>query len=55
MGKKKTFDAVRMVRQIRDAHYEQLKDKSVEERLAYYREKSKALRSDIKKQKEAKS
>ena len=54
MGKKKTFDAVRMVSQIRDAHYEKLKDKSVEERLAYYRAKSKALRSDIKKQ-EAKS
>ncbi len=47
MEEKKTIEAVAMVRRIRDAHYEQLKDKSVEERLAFYREKSKALRAEI--------
>lgn len=52
MEKKKSFDAVAMVRQIRDAHYEQLKDKSIEERLAFYREKSRALRAELEKQRE---
>ena len=47
MEKKKTFDAVKMVRRIRDAHHEQLKDKTVEERLAFYRNKSCALRSEL--------
>ena len=36
---KKAFDAVEMVRRIRDAHYEQTKDMTPEERLAFYREK----------------
>lgn len=38
--KEKTFDAVTMVREIRDRHHEQFKDKPVEERIAYYREKA---------------
>ena len=36
MGAKKTFDAVEMVRHIRDEHHEQLKDRTIEERLAFY-------------------
>ncbi len=48
MRNKKTFDAVRMVRRIRDAHYEQLKDRTVEDRLAFYKSKSRALRNKLK-------
>jgi hypothetical protein len=36
--------AVELVRRIRDQHYEDLKDKAPEERLAFYRTKSQALR-----------
>jgi hypothetical protein len=36
METKKKFDAVRMTRQIRDAHYEQTKKMTKEERLAFY-------------------
>lgn len=47
MGKKtkneKTFDAVAMTRRIRDRHYEATKDMTPEERLAYYREKSRTV------------
>ncbi len=35
--KKQPVKAVEMTRQIRDAHYEQFKDKPVEERIAYYK------------------
>ena len=37
MEKTKSFDAVRMVRQIRDAYYEQTKQMTKEERLAFYK------------------
>jgi hypothetical protein len=37
--------AVELVRRIRDQHYEELKDKTPEERLAFYRAKSQALRA----------
>ena len=37
--KKTTIKAVEMVRRIRDAHYEQLRGKSPEERIAFYRAK----------------
>ena len=40
MEKPKTIDAVRMVRQIRDAHYEALKGKSREDRVAFYNSKA---------------
>ena len=40
MGAKKTFDAVEMVRRIRDEHHEQLKDRTIKERLAFYRHQS---------------
>ena len=35
--------AVEMVRRIRDAHYEQFKDRPIEERLAYYRERARTF------------
>ena len=38
--KKTTIKAVEMVRRIRDAHYEQLRGKSPEERIAFYRAKA---------------
>ena len=44
----KKIDAMKMVRRIRDSHHEQLKDKSTEERLAFFREKSRALRREAK-------
>ncbi|MFT5367471.1 MAG: nucleosome binding factor SPN SPT16 subunit [Candidatus Latescibacterota bacterium] len=48
MAKNKTFDAIEMVRRIRDDHHEQLKSKTVKERLAFYRNKSSTLRSTLK-------
>jgi hypothetical protein len=36
-----------MVRQIRDAHYEQLRGKSPEERIAFYRAKARSLQEQI--------
>lgn len=50
--KKKTFDAVKMVREIRDQHYEQTKDKTREERIAFYREKARRLHQQLEDQKE---
>jgi hypothetical protein len=38
--KKTTIKAIEMVRGIRDAHYEQLRGKSPEERIAFYRAKA---------------
>ncbi len=40
--------AVELVRQIREAHYEQLKDKTPQERLAFYREKAQVMNSKAK-------
>ncbi|WP_119841660.1 hypothetical protein [Salinibacter ruber] len=39
----KKVDAMKMVRRIRDSHHEKLKDRPTEERLAFFREKSRAL------------
>jgi hypothetical protein len=36
-----------MVRRVRDAHYEQLRDKSPEERIAFYRAKARLLQAQI--------
>ena len=43
----KTFDAVAMTRGIRDAHYEQLKDCSREEILAFYRKEAEKATSQL--------
>lgn len=40
--------AIEMVRQIREAHYEQLKDKTHQERLAFYREKAQVMNKRVK-------
>lgn len=45
---KTEIDAVAMTRAIRNAHYEALKDATPEERIAFYREKARALHEDIK-------
>ncbi len=47
MDRKKTFDAVQVVREIRDRHYEQTKDRTAEERVAFYREKAEALHESL--------
>ena len=47
MEKTKSFDAVRMVRQIRDAYYEQTKQMTKEERLAFYKEKGEQAQADM--------
>jgi hypothetical protein len=39
--------AVEMTRRIRDAHYAELDNKTPEERLAFYREKARALHSEL--------
>lgn len=45
--KNKTFDAVKMVRSIRDKHHQQFKEESLEERLAYYRQKASDFRERL--------
>jgi hypothetical protein len=50
---KTKMKAVQMVRQIRDAHHEQLKNKTWEERVAFYREQAQALHRDIESKKQA--
>lgn len=39
--------AVDMVRGIRDAHYEKLKDLSPQEKIAFFREKARALHAEL--------
>jgi protein-disulfide isomerase-like protein with CxxC motif len=41
--KNKTFDAVKMTREIRNAHYEETKDMTTEERISFYRRKAQKL------------
>ena len=38
---------VKMTRRIRDAHYGELKDKTWEERSAFYKEQAQALHEDL--------
>jgi hypothetical protein len=45
--KKTTIKAVEIVRRIRDAHYEQLRGKSPEDRIAFYRAKASLLQAEI--------
>lgn len=44
---KTPVDAVGMTRRIREAHAEQLKNASVEERIAFYREKARRLHEEL--------
>jgi hypothetical protein len=50
--KKTPINAVEMVRRIRDAHYEQLRDKSPEKRIAFYRAKARLLQAQIETQRQ---
>jgi hypothetical protein len=45
--------AVEMVRRIRDAHYERLKDRSPQEKIAFFREKARALHADLRRREES--
>lgn len=47
---KKAIDAVGMTRRIRKAHAEQLKDASVEERVAFYRDRARQLHEQLAKE-----
>lgn len=49
MEEQKEINAVALVRQIRDQHAEALAEKSAQARIAFYREKSRALRSELRK------
>ena len=49
---KSEIDAVSFVREIRDAQYEQLKHRSWEERIAYYKAKAQALHKLLKEKRE---
>ena len=53
--KKTTIKAVEMVRRIRDAHYEQLRGKRPEERIAFYRAKARGLQAEIAAQRQEQS
>jgi len=50
--KKTTIKAVEMVRRIRDAHYEQLRGKSPEEQIAFYRAKARLLQDQVETQRQ---
>ena len=45
--KKTTIKAVETVRRIRDGHYEQLRGKSPEEQIAFYRAKAEQMHAQI--------
>jgi hypothetical protein len=50
---KKGIDAVGMTRRIREAHAQQLENASVEERIAFYREKAQRLHEQLAKEQAA--
>ena len=50
--KKTTIEAMETVRRIRDAHYEQLRGKSPEERIAFYRAKAHLLQVQVETQRQ---
>lgn len=45
--KKKTFDAVEAVREIRDIHYDRTKDATPDERLSFYRQESRRAQDEM--------
>lgn len=47
--KKNEIDAVDITRKIRDAHYDQIKDKSTEERIIFYRKKAQKIQEQASK------
>ena len=49
MEKRKSFDAVAMVRKIRDAHYQQTKDMTEQERWEFYHERGRVAQEELEK------
>lgn len=47
MTKTRRVDAVEMTRRIRDAHHEQLRAKSAEEQIEFYRAKARRLQAEL--------
>ena len=47
MGNDLRIKAVEVTRQIRDAHYHALKDKTPEERIEFYRNEARALHAEL--------
>ena len=47
MGDQLRIKAVEMTRQIRDAHYADLKDKTADERIEFYRRKARELHAEL--------
>ena len=45
--KRKTFDAVETVRELRDAHYEQTKSMTQEERLSFYQREGRKAQDEM--------
>ncbi len=43
----RSIRAVEMVRRIRESHYEEVKDLSPEEQIAFFREKARALHAEL--------
>ncbi len=50
---KKTFDVMAWIREVRETHYELLKDKTPEERIEFYRAKAEEVYRKAEKQREA--
>ena len=46
--KKTEIKTLEMIRRIREAHYEQLKGKTPQERIAFYREKAQKMNARVK-------
>lgn len=46
--KRNEIKTVEMTRRIRDAHYKQLRGKSWDEQVAFYREKARCLHDELK-------
>jgi hypothetical protein len=49
MEKASTLKTIELTRRIRDAQHEQLKDKTWEERVAFYKEQARALHEALQK------
>lgn len=47
MGKKLEINAVEMTRRIREAHAEQLKDATPQERIRFYEERARLLHEEL--------
>lgn len=41
------IDAIALIRQIRDAHYQHLRDKTHEERIAFYRKQARRMQGKL--------